>query len=152
MGMRMPKTCWAVFKWQVINLRICCIWLVDSVENTTAYLWTNVHFLWDFPRKNLGHEFLSSKNEPMSRFRGYPEVDGNMLSLARQISGHRPKLSQGHLPHILPISFSLILPFKATHSKLITPSFSKQLIIIIIIIYLTANGLSPGGSSYNACT
>ena len=32
MGMRMPKTCWAVFKWQVINLRICCIWLVDSVE------------------------------------------------------------------------------------------------------------------------
>jgi hypothetical protein len=25
-------------------------------------------------------------------------------------------------------------------------------IIIIIIIYLTANGLSPGGSGYNACT
>jgi len=24
--------------------------------------------------------------------------------------------------------------------------------IIIIIIYLTANGLSPGGSGYNACT
>ena len=23
---------------------------------------------------------------------------------------------------------------------------------IIIIIYLTANGLSPGGSGYNACT
>jgi len=63
MGMRMPETCWAVFnplnpelnptcyllallgahhflhvsrirvKWQVINLRICCIWLVDSVES-----------------------------------------------------------------------------------------------------------------------
>ena len=32
MGMRMPETCWAVFKWQVINLRSCCIWLVDSVE------------------------------------------------------------------------------------------------------------------------
>jgi hypothetical protein len=31
MGMRMPETCWAVSKWQVINLRICCIWLVDSV-------------------------------------------------------------------------------------------------------------------------
>ena len=33
MGMRMPETCWAVFKWQAINLRICCIWLVDSVES-----------------------------------------------------------------------------------------------------------------------
>ena len=32
MGMRMPETCWAVFKWQVINLRSCCVWLVDSVE------------------------------------------------------------------------------------------------------------------------
>jgi hypothetical protein len=27
----MPETCWAVFKWQVINLRRYCIWLVDSV-------------------------------------------------------------------------------------------------------------------------
>jgi hypothetical protein len=26
------------------------------------------------------------------------------------------------------------------------------IIIIAIIIYLTANGLSPGGSGYNACT
>ena len=26
------------------------------------------------------------------------------------------------------------------------------IIIIIIIIYLTANGLSPGGTGYNACT
>ena len=33
MGMRMPETCWAVFKWQVINLRSCCIWLVDFVES-----------------------------------------------------------------------------------------------------------------------
>jgi hypothetical protein len=33
MGMRVPETCWAVFKRQVINLRICCIWLVDSVES-----------------------------------------------------------------------------------------------------------------------
>ena len=33
MGMRMPETCWAIFKRQVINLRNCCIWLVDSVES-----------------------------------------------------------------------------------------------------------------------
>jgi hypothetical protein len=32
MDMRMPETCWAVFKRQVINLRSCCILLVDSVE------------------------------------------------------------------------------------------------------------------------
>ena len=32
MGMRMSETCWAVFKRQVIKLRSCCIWLVDSVE------------------------------------------------------------------------------------------------------------------------
>jgi len=32
MGMRIPKTCWAVFKRQVINLRNCCICLVDSFE------------------------------------------------------------------------------------------------------------------------
>ena len=32
MGMKMPETCWAVFKRQVINFRSCCILLVDSAE------------------------------------------------------------------------------------------------------------------------
>ena len=32
MGMRTPETCWAVFERQAINLRNCCIWLVDSFE------------------------------------------------------------------------------------------------------------------------
>jgi len=32
MGMRMPEARPTVFKRQVINLRNCCIWLVDSVE------------------------------------------------------------------------------------------------------------------------
>jgi len=36
MGMRMPKTWWAVFKRQIINLRNCCIWLVDSFERGTV--------------------------------------------------------------------------------------------------------------------
>jgi len=31
MGMRTSKTCWTVFKRQVINLRSCCILFVDSV-------------------------------------------------------------------------------------------------------------------------
>ena len=33
MGVRMPETCLAIFKRQVINLRSCCILLVDSVES-----------------------------------------------------------------------------------------------------------------------
>jgi hypothetical protein len=37
MGMRMPETCWAVSKRQVINLRSCCILLVDSVESTMMH-------------------------------------------------------------------------------------------------------------------
>jgi hypothetical protein len=32
MDMRMPETCWAVFKRQAINLRGWCIWLVDLFE------------------------------------------------------------------------------------------------------------------------
>jgi hypothetical protein len=34
MGVRTPETCWAVHmsKRQVINLRICCIWLVGLFE------------------------------------------------------------------------------------------------------------------------
>jgi hypothetical protein len=37
MGVRMPETCWAVFKWQVINLRSCCIWLVDLFESIMVH-------------------------------------------------------------------------------------------------------------------
>jgi hypothetical protein len=32
MGMRMPETCRAVFKLQVINLGNFCIWFFDSFE------------------------------------------------------------------------------------------------------------------------
>ena len=41
MGMRMPETCWAVFKRQVINLRSCCILLVDSVESMMIHGFTH---------------------------------------------------------------------------------------------------------------
>jgi hypothetical protein len=43
MGMRMPETCWAVFKRQVINLRSCWILLVDSVETRPFKLLNTVH-------------------------------------------------------------------------------------------------------------
>jgi hypothetical protein len=32
----MPETCWAVHKRQIINLRSCCIWLVDLFEMLSA--------------------------------------------------------------------------------------------------------------------
>jgi hypothetical protein len=44
MGMRMPKTCWAVSKRQVINLRGYCILLVDSVESTMMHGLANPKF------------------------------------------------------------------------------------------------------------
>jgi hypothetical protein len=37
MGMKMPETCWAVSTRQAINLRNCCIWLVDSFECMMMY-------------------------------------------------------------------------------------------------------------------
>ena len=44
MGMRMPETCWAIFKRQVINLRSCCILLVDSVGNMMMHGLANPKF------------------------------------------------------------------------------------------------------------
>ena len=41
MGMRMPETCWAVFKWQAINLRDWCIWLVYLFECMMMHGLTN---------------------------------------------------------------------------------------------------------------
>jgi hypothetical protein len=45
MGVRMPETCWAVFKRQVINLRSCRIWLFDSVESLITHGLANSKFL-----------------------------------------------------------------------------------------------------------
>ena len=44
MGKRMPETCWDVFKWQAINLRGWCIWLVDLFEYMTMHGLTNPKF------------------------------------------------------------------------------------------------------------
>jgi hypothetical protein len=54
MGMRTPETCWAVFKWQVINLRNCFIWLVDSFECMMMHGLANPKltercYLWKIP-------------------------------------------------------------------------------------------------------
>jgi len=41
MGMRMPETCWAVFKRQAIKLRDWCNWLVDFFECMKMHGLTN---------------------------------------------------------------------------------------------------------------
>ena len=41
MGIKMPETCWAVFKRQAINLRDWCIWLVDLFEYMMMHGLTN---------------------------------------------------------------------------------------------------------------
>ena len=43
-GMRMPETCWAVSKQQVINLKSCCILLVDSDESMMMHGLANPKF------------------------------------------------------------------------------------------------------------
>jgi hypothetical protein len=53
MGMRMPKTYWAVFKRQAINLRNCCIWLVDSFECIMMHELANPKFPFEFNRENI---------------------------------------------------------------------------------------------------
>jgi hypothetical protein len=71
-------------------------------------------FLWDFPRKELGAWICVNKHEPLSLLRGYPEVYGNLISLAWQISGHCLKLGQGHFrPHPSHFIFHL-----SCHSRL----------------------------------
>jgi len=47
--MRMPETCWAVFKRQAINLRSCCILLVDSVESMMMHGLVNPKFIYVYP-------------------------------------------------------------------------------------------------------
>ena len=55
MGMRMSKTCWAVFKWQAINLRDWCTWLVDLFEYMMMYRITNPEF------KSLNKNYFKQK-------------------------------------------------------------------------------------------
>jgi hypothetical protein len=54
LGMRMPETCWAVFKRQAIKLRDWCSWLVDLFEYVMMHGLTNpkdenVLLTWSFP-------------------------------------------------------------------------------------------------------
>jgi len=52
MGMRMPETCWAVFKRQVVNLRDWCIWLVDLFEYLNAVWIRLLYKTWETERSD----------------------------------------------------------------------------------------------------
>ena len=63
MGMRVPKTCWAVFKRQVINMRNFHIWLVDSFESMMMHGLANPkkekwHLLLCVTRPNFRNRFV----------------------------------------------------------------------------------------------
>jgi hypothetical protein len=54
MGIKMPETCWAVFKRRAINLSDWCIWMVDLFECMMMHGLTKPKF------KNILHSFLFS--------------------------------------------------------------------------------------------
>ena len=75
MGMRMPKTCWAVFKRQVINLRSCCISLVNSVETNLPvlfprYLLSTCSWLISNRKSNTSNKNFTQTTCLLSRYRG----------------------------------------------------------------------------------
>ena len=63
----MPETCWAVFKRQVINLRSCCILLVDSVESMMMHGLANPNCYHSV--QNLGSSSLLSNNIRIKTYR-----------------------------------------------------------------------------------
>ena len=61
MGMRMPETCWAVFKRQAIKLRDWCIWLVDLSEDKKCSICSiNPRYIWYIRRFGDYFSFLPS--------------------------------------------------------------------------------------------
>ena len=96
MGVRTAETCWAVYtsKRQVINLRICCIWLVDLFE-TYTYIYIYIYlfiYLFSFFKSLLlfwvacGSILKLQQSSVISRF-----------NAACWISRVRPYWTNGHV-------------------------------------------------------
>ena len=62
MCMRMPETCWAVFKRQAIKLRDWFIWLVDLFECVMMHGLTNLNLLLMFRRSLVPSVKYSNKH------------------------------------------------------------------------------------------
>ena len=91
MGMRMPETCWAVFKRQAIKLRDWCIWLVDlfkymmmhgltnpkndninylfQLRTYWAKMWTGLE-LFSIGTSDIAYETAICPNQPKHSFTG----------------------------------------------------------------------------------
>jgi hypothetical protein len=68
MGMRMPETCWAAFKRQAINLRNCCICLVDSFEVMLLF-WNRVFpTVWIHPQVHH-HQLMTISSNNLVEFK-----------------------------------------------------------------------------------
>jgi hypothetical protein len=76
MAMRMPKTSWAVFKRQVINLRNCCIWLVDSFECMIMHGLANPKFM-----KNMSPSKFSRTATDQSDWQDESRDSGRRIKL-----------------------------------------------------------------------
>ena len=82
MGKR-PETCWAAFKRQAINLRNCCIWLVDSFECMMKHGLTNAKS----KKRNLYIvRFYVSHRQHVVYFRGRKQLRLSECSLRRMQS------------------------------------------------------------------
>jgi hypothetical protein len=101
MGMRMPETCWSVFKRQVMNLRICCIWLVDSVENKDLSRdGQNCNEIWTrhLPNARLQHYHYINLFSPISFRKNTYTSQWPKLSPYRHINpGVRKSSTPGHV-------------------------------------------------------
>ena len=82
MGMRMPETCWAVFKRQVINLGSCCIWLIQmkvwwctdlQTQNTQTAIWSLTRYVSQYVRTELPNT-LTSLYGGMNSFSLWSEI------------------------------------------------------------------------------
>jgi len=129
MGMMMPETCWVVFKWQVINLRICCIWLVDSVERLLNAIGlppggsSTVHIYTQTVHRTTQNKQYVERHIHFGRVRAVPRICGLYPGICLTAEEKpRKNLSRGRLP---------------------LPCFSSYDMIYL----LTAIGLPPGGSS-----
>ena len=72
MVVRTPETCWAVYKRQVINLRNCCIWLVDLFEmyddTRTCKLSLYRHISFSSSRTQLTIQYNTMQYNAMSDY------------------------------------------------------------------------------------
>jgi len=101
------------------------------------------HALLLVHRKEISGQLYVPAALPLGRMPHYPLDPRNWCSLNLQ-QYHSENVKNSHVP---------IISHPMTGLSTITDSSRCiSFVVCYIIIYLTANGQSPGGSGYNACT